>query len=95
MELDGEIVALGGCALVKGRWLGFCDLREEARPFKMHIARAAIRFLARASKDGIRFIYVAADTQEPGAVRWLTSLGFKIDQRTQCLYRWRTKSWQN
>lgn len=89
MELDGEIVALGGCALVKGRWLGFCDLREEARPFKMHIARAAIRFLDHARKDGIRFIYVTADTQETGAVRWLTSLGFEVDPRTQYLYRWR------
>lgn len=88
MEHDGEIIALGGCARVNGRFFGFCDLTKEARPYRMHIARAAKRFMAYARERGVRFIYAEADPNEKTAVRWLTSLGFKIDPRTQYLYRW-------
>ena len=88
-EIDGRIIALGGCALVKGRWFAFCDLTEEARQYKMHIARTARRFLMEAKRQGIRFIYAEANLAEPGAERWLTSLGFTIDPRTAYLYRWR------
>jgi hypothetical protein len=88
-ELDGRIVGLAGVVLHRGRWLGFCDLTEDARPYKMTIARAAIRFLADARRDGIKFIYADADLSEPTALRWLASLGFHLDPRTQYLYRWR------
>jgi len=88
MELDGAIIALGGVALDRGRWLGFVDLTPEARPYRMHIMRAAIRFLADCRARGVRYVYVMADTREPRAVAWLTSLGFEIDPRTQYLYRW-------
>lgn len=89
MEVDGEIVALGGYALVKGRYFGFCDLHEEARQYRMHIARAAKRFLKAAHDEGIKFIYAEPDPEEAGAVRWLTSLGFEVDPRTAYLYRWK------
>lgn len=88
-ELDGAIIALGGIALVKGRWIAFVDLTEAARPYKMTIARTAIRFLEAARRDGIRFIYAERDVNEPSAERWLTSLGFTIDPRSEYLFRWR------
>ena len=87
-EIDGRIIGIGGVALAKGRWFGFVDLTEEARPYKMHIMRAAKRVLAEAKREGIRFIYAEASPHEPGAIRWLTSLGFKIDPRSQLFYRW-------
>jgi hypothetical protein len=88
-ELDGRIVGLGGLVFHRGRWLGFVDLLPEARPHKIAIARAAIRFIAQARADGIKFIYVEADLREPTALRWLHSLGFCLDPRSQFLYRWR------
>ena len=88
-ELDGRIVGLGGLVFHQGRWLGFVDLLPEARPHKIAIARAAIRFLEEARRDGIKFIYVEADLNEPTALRWLTSLGFHLDPRSNFLYRWR------
>lgn len=89
LEVDGKIIALGGYAFVKGRYFGFCDLHDEARQYKMHIARAAKRFLKAARDEGIKFIYAEADPEEPGAVRWLTSLGFAVDPRTAHLFRWK------
>lgn len=90
-EIDGRIVGLAGFVFSKGRWLGFCDLTEEARKHKMTIARAAKRILAEAGNRGIKFIYAEADQNEPRAVRWLTSLGFRIDPRTVYLYRWESR----
>jgi hypothetical protein len=88
-ELDGEIVALGGLAFSKGRWFAFCDLKPEARQFKMTIMRVAKRVLEDARERNIRFIYAEADPDEPKAVRWMQSLGFKPDERSGILYRWR------
>lgn len=89
MEVDGRIIGLGGIALSKGRWIAFADLGEEARRYKMHIMRAAYRFLRDACRDGIRFIYAEADPCEEKSVRWLTRLGFERDPRSGVLYRWR------
>lgn len=89
-EIDGKIVGLAGLAFVKGRWMAFCDLEPEARPFKMKIARAAIRTFQEARKQGIRFIYAEANTEEPGALRWLESLGFEIDTRMPQYHRWKS-----
>lgn len=88
MEEAGEIIAIGGIALARGRWIGFCDLKPEARAYKMHIARAARRFLAEARASGIRYIYAGRDEAEPGSLAWLTSLGFTIDPKSQILFRW-------
>ena len=87
-ELDGRIIGIGGLALAKGRWFGFCDLTEEARSYKMTIMRTAKRVLAEARRDGIRFIYAEASPHEPRAVAWLTSLGFSLDPRSEHFYRW-------
>jgi hypothetical protein len=88
MEIDGRIVGLAGVALVNGRWFAFVDLKDEARPHKMIIARTAIRFLSELRRDGVRYVYAEADPTEIGAVRWMTSLGFEIDPRSDYLYRW-------
>jgi hypothetical protein len=90
MEKDGRIIALGGIAFAKGRWIGFCDLMPEARQHKMHIMRGARRFMAAARKSGVRYIYAAADLDEPRSICWLQSLGFRLDPRSGVLYRWGT-----
>jgi hypothetical protein len=88
-EVDGQIVAIGGLALINGRWHGFCDLREPARKHKFTIARTAKRIMDEAREMGVRFVYADMDTNEPTALRWLTSLGFEPDPRTLIYYRWR------
>lgn len=88
-ELDGRIIALGGFALFAGRWFAFADLTEEARRYKMHIMRTAKRIMADAQARGIKFVYTESQLNEPTSKRWLTSLGFELDPRSQYLYRWR------
>ena len=87
-ELDGEILGIGGLAYAKGRWFAFCDLKPEAREYKMTLARTAKMVLREARQQGIRFVYAEADLNERASVRWLTSLGFRLDPRTAYLYRW-------
>jgi hypothetical protein len=89
LVIDDEVVGLGGVAFMQSRWLGFVDLKPEARQYKTTIARAAIRFLAELRRDGVRFIYVQRDEDEPRAGLWLASLGFEIDPRSQQLLRWK------
>lgn len=87
-EDEGKVVGIAGFAYSRGRWFGFCDLRPEARKYKMTIARAAIRAMREARARGIRYVYAQPDPEELGAKRWLTSLGFSADHRTPSLYRW-------
>lgn len=88
-ESDGEAVLVAGFASFKGRWLAFCDIADKSKVGKVALGRAAKRALDEIRKDGIKFVYAEVDTNEPGAVRWLTSLGFDLDPRTNYLYRWR------
>jgi len=88
-ELDGKIIGLGGFAFSHKRWYAFCDLTEEARPYKMHIMRGAIRAFQAARDTSIKFIYAQADPDERGAVTWMKRLGFEVDPRNPNLYRWR------
>lgn len=87
-ELNGEVIALGGFALDRGRWFGFCDLTDEARQYKMTLMRAAHRAMAAARAQGIRFIYADADADEPRSRDWLKSLGFEPLPDTS-IHRWR------
>lgn len=87
-EVDGKIIGLGGFAFSGGRWFGFCDLNEEARKYKLTIARTARMVMEEAKKQGIRFVYAEVDKDIPGAARWLKSLGFSLDPRSLSLYRW-------
>ncbi|MFW6028603.1 MAG: hypothetical protein ACOC9Q_03680 [bacterium] len=87
-DLDGEIVAIGGFARIRGRWFGFCDLTDDARPYKMTLMRAAHRAMKAAREQGIRFIYADADRSEPRAMHWLHSLGFE-PLANSSIHRWR------
>ena len=89
MELDGEIVGVAGVWRRNGRWVGFCDMKEQARPYKMRIARAAIRFMDELREQGIRFVYADSDPNERTSMRWLTSLGFSDDPGSPGYLRWR------
>jgi hypothetical protein len=94
-ELDGEIIAIGGLAIVKGRYYAFLDLKEEARQYKMHIMRTAIRMLTEARRTGVRFIFAEADQSECKSVAWLRRLGFKPDPRSDHLLQWKSSEWQD
>jgi hypothetical protein len=88
-ELDDYIIGMGGIARIQGRWLAFFSITDELRPYKITIARAAIRFFAHLRKEGVKFIYADRDPNEPTSERWLESLGFEIDPKSNYFYRWR------
>ncbi len=88
-EIDGKVVAFGGLARVSGYWVAFCDLTDEAKPFKYKIARTALRVLADARKRGIKYVYANIDTELEGSQKWAESLGFELDPRSLKLFRWR------
>lgn len=91
-EVDGRILGFAGLGVIKGRYYAFCDLTsEQAKPYRTRIARTAQRFFSEARAQGIRFIYAATDQNEPGAARWLTSLGFRPDPLHPDLYRWSSR----
>lgn len=90
-EQDGRLLGMGGIALAKGRWFGFVDVTDEMLAHKITLARAAIRFLDEVKRSGVRFIYAEVSPHEPGAGRWLESLGFEFDVRSQHFYRWSAK----
>jgi hypothetical protein len=87
-EKDNQIIALGGLALVRGRWFAFLDLKPEARQYKMHIMRSALRLLAQARADDIRYIYANIGPDEPKAEAWLHRLGFRPDPRCPGVLCW-------
>lgn len=93
-DLDGEIIAIGGLAVFKGRYYAFIDLKPEARQFKIHIMRSAKRMLAEAKRSGIKYIYAECSPVEPKASAWLARLGFRLSHLgfkfdpTSQLYCW-------
>ena len=87
-EVDGKVVGLSGLVRIQGRWFIFCDLSEEAKKYKITIARNAHRVMNEARKMGIRYVYARIDPGEPRAIAWIATLGFEPDPRSN-LYRWR------
>jgi len=77
--LDGKLIAIAGFRLTGGHVIAFCDLRDEARPWKAAIHRTAIR-LIRDAKARHRRIVALCDENEPTAPRWLSRLGFKPEE---------------
>ena len=80
-EIDGDVVALGGFALLKGRWVGFLDVTEIGRDYlkkSLGVRAALIRVVVEGLRDaramGVRYIYAEADTQFPGACELLELL---------------------
>lgn len=91
-DCDGELIGLGGLAFIKGRWFAFLDMKPgatDAPGHKMALMRTAKRVMADARSLGIKFVYVQPDANEPGAAKWLASLGFTPDGRDPHIYRWK------
>ena len=94
-EVEGEAVALGGLAMVKGRWFAFLDITEHGRGLlkknvyvRAAMVRGAVTALREAKRMGLRFVYAEADARLPNAEELLSRLGFDLDPRTDHLYRW-------
>lgn len=83
----GKIVGCGGVAYVDGRVIAFCDFKPSARKYKISIVKAALKIIGEVRARGCRVMYADIDPDEPGAVRWVTSMGFKPTMKPQ-LYRW-------
>jgi hypothetical protein len=74
--LDGKPVAIGGIAFKNGMVELFADIKDEARPYKHHLHRTALRLIKDALKEH-KYVFAAADEKEPTAAKWLSRLGFK------------------
>jgi hypothetical protein len=92
--VDGKIVGCGGVTDVDGLQMAFCDVIPEARRYKLALVKAAAAIVAEVKAEA-RFIFAEADPNEPGAVRWITSLGFRATARPG-MFRWeaRHRDWE-
>jgi hypothetical protein len=89
VEYDGVLLGLLGFAVRDGRYHGFCDITsEEAKPFKLRLARAVLRLFDEMRAAGVTRIYADADEDEPRAPLWLAHLGFTPDPWRPGLYVW-------
>jgi len=74
--VGGELVAIAGLALSRGRVVAFADLKPEAKQHRFALHRAAVRVMADARRQGHKVIFATPDLNEPTARRWLQRLGF-------------------
>jgi hypothetical protein len=95
-EIDGEVVALGGFAIMRGRYIGFLDVTENGREYlekslmvKAAMIRAMMGGMREAKRMGVRYVYAQADTQFPKARELLERMGFHVDPRSPELHRWK------
>jgi len=87
---EDEPIALFGLARgADARWYAFFDITDKARAHKKTIVRTGKMLMDEARKMGLQYVYAQADENEPLAVRWMKSLGFKLDPRSQILMRWK------
>jgi len=77
--VGGKLVGVGGLFFMPGHVVAFCELREEARPYRTTIAMAAA-VLIREAKRRHKRIIAMIDRTEPTAEKWLTKLGFTHQQ---------------
>jgi hypothetical protein len=101
-EIDGEVVALGGFACIRGRWIGFIDVTESGREYlakslgvRTAMIRVMVESLREAKAMGIRYIYAQADTQFPKARELIERMGFHVDPRSPELHRWTPENGSN
>ena len=87
--IRGKIIGCGGVAHVDGKTVAFCDFYPLARRYKVSIVRAAMKVIAEA-KARHRVIYTELDPDEPGAERWVKSLGFEPTMQPR-IFRWIAK----
>lgn len=88
--LDGKMIAIAGFRIMRGNVIAFCDLKDEARPFKTAIHRTAIGLLGEA-KSRHRRILAVCDANETTAPKWLTRLGFCPTDEPE-VWEWRTSA---
>lgn len=74
--VDGKLAAVAGFMIVGGRVVAFCDLKEEARPYRKSIHQTALKLMADAKQRHKRII-AYCDPKEPTAPNWLRRLGFR------------------
>ena len=74
--LDDKLIAVAGLFFMPGHVVAFCDLKDEARPFKKLIALTGARLIRDAKKRHKRIIAMI-NRNEPTAATWLTRLGFR------------------
>lgn len=89
--LDGVPVAVAGFAYTQGVVIAFCDLKPEARRYRMIIHKTALAVMEKARRLGHRRIYARADPNEPGAPRWLKRLGFEQSPDDETIWIWRLR----
>lgn len=75
-ELDGKLIGCGGFAHVKGILVAFCDLKDEAKGFRVQLVREARKLVKEMAATG-RVIYATADRKEPNVEHWLRCMGFE------------------
>jgi len=86
-DVDGRIIGIGGFYFYRGRWVGFCDLTEEASRYKVSFMRVAKQAVNEMKRCGHNVLYAEVDPDYPMAPKWVGSLGFeKMDSG---VWRWR------
>lgn len=84
----GRIIGCGGVAFIDGMAFVFLDLKPSARRYKVSLVKAAWRIINEVRSKGCRVMYANLDPNEPGAERWVTSMGF-LPTEEPGLYQWR------
>lgn len=89
MDMDGEVVGLGGIVYRPGDAYLFSVIRPALRKHPRAMVRAAWAFLAEHGESLPAF----ADPQEPGSARFLAFLGFRFVAPTAVAdaYCWQPK----
>lgn len=84
--VEGKLVAVAGLFYMPGHVVAFCDLKDEARPYKMLIGLTAARVI-REAKQRHKRILAMIDRKEPTAETWLTRLGFTHEHGDLWIWR--------
>lgn len=77
--VGGKLVAVAGLFYMPGNVVAFCELKDEARPYRNLIALVGAKLIRDAKKRHKR-ILAMIDRAEPTAETWLTRLGFKHEE---------------
>ena len=85
--LGGKIIGMGGFVHKSGILVAFLDLEPEAAPYRVALVKAARGMLRSMGASG-KAIFATPDPDIPGAVRFMTALGFKPFAGRPGLFIW-------
>jgi hypothetical protein len=85
--LDGKPVALGGLAYAGGYVVAFFDIRDEARPYKLHLM-AKMKSVMDEAKQKHRVIIALPDENEPTSRKLLRTMGFVPGEDYTAAWKW-------